>query len=303
MTKADSPKPLPKLETINLKVFIHCAGCRRKIRRIIRIVDGVEDVVVDSPTGKVTVTGTNLDLKIIQQRLQKYGKQAEVWPSANAASSSAASKSAGGNQPKPAANNASNPADTNSKKKNNAPGGNGGGKPVASASGNESKKGGGKKEEVEQVPDQKGKDIEDVQPSEKKAEKSKPEKIKDSNANIMEAGEPSVAQHNGSDGGNDGGGGGGGGGSGKKGKKGGNGAGNDGSNDGGGGGSMSDHPSYIALDRPIPSIPSYTTSIAVSANKGPASYDYVQTGYAEYNTVDYATNMFSDENANNCSIM
>ncbi|KAI5067159.1 hypothetical protein GOP47_0017687 [Adiantum capillus-veneris] len=300
MTKADSPiKPPAKLETITLKAFIHCEGCRRKIRRIIRVLDDVEDVVVDSTTGKVTVTGSNLDVKIIMQRLQKYGKQAEVWPSAGAGPMNASAKSAGGNQPKPGPNNGPSPSpspNANSKKKGNAAGESGGDtKPTATgANNNEGKKGGGKKEEEASAKYPKGAE-EAPMPSDK-AEKSKPEKPKESNADSKDAGDANVPQHKGGNGN------GGGGGGGKKGKKGGNNAANDGSNSSGGGDSILElPPPRIAQERPIANVP--TTTLTVSANKSLAPNDYVQTGYSEYNSVEYATHMFSDENANNCSIM
>eukprot|EP00250_Pteridium_aquilinum_P024465 c29114_g1_i1 orf=1056-1868(-) len=270
MTKADSPKPPTKLETITLKVFIHCEGCRRKVRRIIRILDGVEDVTVDSATGKVTVTGT-ADVKTILQRLQKYGKHAEMWPSSNPAP--AAAPKAGGNQPKP---NNTNDSDNNSKKKSN-PGGDSGGK-AAAAAGNETKKGGGKKEEA--APDAvKG---EDGAGKDKISEKSK-------EANSAEVSKENTPTQNG------GGGGGGGGGGKKGGKKGGN-----GNNTSNGGSNAAELPSVPIHDLPVISAPD--TSIAVSANKSLAPYDSIQTGYTLH-TAEYATHMFSDENANNCSIM
>ncbi|CAH9136048.1 unnamed protein product [Cuscuta epithymum] len=43
--------------SVILKADLHCEGCASKLVKVIRAYDGVEDVKVDSATGKVTVTG------------------------------------------------------------------------------------------------------------------------------------------------------------------------------------------------------------------------------------------------------
>ncbi|KAG0450658.1 hypothetical protein HPP92_026597 [Vanilla planifolia] len=66
-------------QTWVLKVSIHCEGCKKKVRKVLRGVHGVQMVDVDSKQNKVTVTG-NVDAEALIQRLLKYGKHAEVWP-------------------------------------------------------------------------------------------------------------------------------------------------------------------------------------------------------------------------------
>ncbi|KAH7387857.1 hypothetical protein KP509_16G045500 [Ceratopteris richardii] len=292
MPKTDAPKPTAKLETVTLRAFIHCEGCRRKIRRIIRIVDGVEDVVVDTPTGKITVTGTSLNVNAIIQRLQKHGKQAETWSNLKGGPSATPANVQGGSQAKSAAggNAGSNAPGSNSKKKNNAGGnGGGGGKSGAPPGGNGNNKTGSSKKEGEEVPSiiKEG----DEMPASDSAEtgKEKPEKnVEPKSDNVSkQEGETLVTVNGG----------------GKKGKKAGNGSMN-GSNGGGerhtlGSSNPEQPPHPHVMETPIFNAPVVT----VSANKGRSTYDAVRTGYAEYNTAEYATHMFSDENANSCSVM
>ncbi|KAK8946461.1 hypothetical protein KSP39_PZI006357 [Platanthera zijinensis] len=64
-----------------LKVSLHCTStkCEDEVRKILRKEDGVYIVEVDSKSGKVTVKG-NADAKTLIRRLQKAGKNAELWP-------------------------------------------------------------------------------------------------------------------------------------------------------------------------------------------------------------------------------
>ncbi|KAI5082831.1 hypothetical protein GOP47_0002574 [Adiantum capillus-veneris] len=71
---------ISKLETsITLKVLIHCEGCKRKVKRIIKCVDGVESVTIEPENGKVIVSGKGVDAKDVLQNLHKAGKHAEIW--------------------------------------------------------------------------------------------------------------------------------------------------------------------------------------------------------------------------------
>lgn len=65
--------------TITLKVLIHCEGCKRKVKRIIKCVDGVNSVNIEADIGKVTVVGSGVDSREILNSLNKAGKHAEIW--------------------------------------------------------------------------------------------------------------------------------------------------------------------------------------------------------------------------------
>ena len=41
---------------------------------------GVEEIKIEAESGRVTVAGSGIEAKTVIQRLQKYGKTAEVWP-------------------------------------------------------------------------------------------------------------------------------------------------------------------------------------------------------------------------------
>ncbi|XP_047339958.1 heavy metal-associated isoprenylated plant protein 36-like [Impatiens glandulifera] len=62
-------------QTYVLKVGIHCEGCERKVKKILRQIDGVYKL--DVGMGKVTVLG-NVDPQILIQKLVKKGKRAEL---------------------------------------------------------------------------------------------------------------------------------------------------------------------------------------------------------------------------------
>ncbi|OAY83604.1 Copper transport protein ATX1, partial [Ananas comosus] len=72
------PDP-PQSKTVVLKVFIHCPGCKKKVQRIVKRIDGVSTCEVDAPHNKVTVTG-NVDADYLIKKLLKSGKQADLWP-------------------------------------------------------------------------------------------------------------------------------------------------------------------------------------------------------------------------------
>ncbi|WOK93493.1 heavy metal-associated isoprenylated plant protein 3-like isoform X2 [Canna indica] len=65
-----------------LKVSIHCEGCKKKIFRILRKVEGIELIDVDAKQNKVTVKAP-VDAQTLIQRLKKSGKHAELWPHQN----------------------------------------------------------------------------------------------------------------------------------------------------------------------------------------------------------------------------
>ncbi|CAL0325280.1 unnamed protein product [Lupinus luteus] len=75
-TKDQQPAPPPE---IVLKVFMHCEGCARKVRRSLKGFPGVEDVITDCKTHKVVVKGEKADPLKVQERVQrKSHRQVEL---------------------------------------------------------------------------------------------------------------------------------------------------------------------------------------------------------------------------------
>ncbi|XP_058179794.1 heavy metal-associated isoprenylated plant protein 36-like [Rhododendron vialii] len=74
----DASEPL-KYQTWNLKVSIHCEGCKKKVKKILQNIEGVYTTVIDSQQQKVTVTG-NVNADTLIKKLVKTGKHAELWP-------------------------------------------------------------------------------------------------------------------------------------------------------------------------------------------------------------------------------
>ncbi|KAJ6430992.1 hypothetical protein OIU84_018492 [Salix udensis] len=72
------PKAL-KCKTWVLKVSIHCQGCKRKVRKVLQGIDGVYTTSIDSQQQRVTVTG-NIEAGTLIKKLMKTGKHAEIWP-------------------------------------------------------------------------------------------------------------------------------------------------------------------------------------------------------------------------------
>ncbi|KAK4395587.1 Heavy metal-associated isoprenylated plant protein 7 [Sesamum angolense] len=57
----ESPPPPPPPQEIVLRVFMHCEGCARKVRRCLKGFPGVEDVITDCRASKVVVKGEKAD--------------------------------------------------------------------------------------------------------------------------------------------------------------------------------------------------------------------------------------------------
>ncbi|CAI0446505.1 unnamed protein product [Linum tenue] len=66
-------------QEIVLKVYMHCEGCARKVRRCLKGFDGVEDVMTDCKTSKVVVKGEKADpLKVLDRIQRKSHRQVEL---------------------------------------------------------------------------------------------------------------------------------------------------------------------------------------------------------------------------------
>ncbi|KAG6668112.1 heavy metal-associated isoprenylated plant protein 35-like isoform X1 [Carya illinoinensis] len=73
------PSEALKYQTWVLKVSLHCEGCKRKVKKVLQSIDGVFATNFDSQQHKVTVTG-NVTVETLIKKLVKTGKRAEIWP-------------------------------------------------------------------------------------------------------------------------------------------------------------------------------------------------------------------------------
>ncbi|XP_057517250.1 heavy metal-associated isoprenylated plant protein 7-like [Amaranthus tricolor] len=74
-----APPPPPPPQEIILRVFMHCEGCARKVRRSLKGFNGVEDVMTDCKTHKVVVKGEKADpLKVLDRLQKKTHRQVEL---------------------------------------------------------------------------------------------------------------------------------------------------------------------------------------------------------------------------------
>ncbi|KAI5383816.1 heavy metal-associated isoprenylated plant protein 7 [Lathyrus oleraceus] len=74
----ESKEPVAPPEIV-LKVFMHCEGCARKVRRSLKGFPGVEDVVTDCKSHKVVVKGEKADpLKVLERVQRKSHRQVEL---------------------------------------------------------------------------------------------------------------------------------------------------------------------------------------------------------------------------------
>ncbi|RDX70284.1 Heavy metal-associated isoprenylated plant protein 32, partial [Mucuna pruriens] len=76
---SSQPSEPLKYQTWFLKVSIHCEGCRRKVKKVLQSIDGVFTTTVDPQQQKVTVIGS-VGVETLIRKLVKAGKHAEIWP-------------------------------------------------------------------------------------------------------------------------------------------------------------------------------------------------------------------------------
>ncbi|CAN6272797.1 unnamed protein product [Urochloa humidicola] len=75
------PPPPPPPEEVVMRVFMHCEGCARKVKKILKGFDGVEDVSADSKAHKVVVKGKKAaadPMKVVERVQKKTGRKVEL---------------------------------------------------------------------------------------------------------------------------------------------------------------------------------------------------------------------------------
>ncbi|KAJ1274492.1 hypothetical protein BS78_05G065800 [Paspalum vaginatum] len=68
-------------EEIEMRVYMHCKGCTRKVKKILTCFDGVEDVIADCKTHKVVVKGKKAaanPMKVVEHVQKKTGHKVEL---------------------------------------------------------------------------------------------------------------------------------------------------------------------------------------------------------------------------------
>ncbi|KAG6401873.1 hypothetical protein SASPL_138741 [Salvia splendens] len=76
--KKEAEAPPPPQEIV-LKVFMHCEGCARKVRRCLKGFEGVENAITDCRASKVVVKGERADpMKVFKRVQRKSHRQPSV---------------------------------------------------------------------------------------------------------------------------------------------------------------------------------------------------------------------------------
>ncbi|KAL8154137.1 hypothetical protein V2J09_011897 [Rumex salicifolius] len=77
--KEEPPAPPPPPPEIVLRVFMHCEGCARKVKKCLRGFNGVEDVTTDCKNHTVVVKGEKADpLKVLERIQRKSHRHVEL---------------------------------------------------------------------------------------------------------------------------------------------------------------------------------------------------------------------------------
>ncbi|KAK3158024.1 hypothetical protein QOZ80_2AG0131870 [Eleusine coracana subsp. coracana] len=79
--KKENAPPPPPPEEVVMRVFMHCEGCARKVKKILKGFDGVEDVSADSKAHKVVVKGKKAaaePMKVVERVQKKTSRKVEL---------------------------------------------------------------------------------------------------------------------------------------------------------------------------------------------------------------------------------
>ncbi|XP_047068074.1 heavy metal-associated isoprenylated plant protein 7-like [Lolium rigidum] len=79
--EAAPPPPPPPPEEVEMRVYMHCEGCARKVKKILKRFEGVDDVIADSKAHKVVVKGKKAaadPMKVVERVQKKTGRKVEL---------------------------------------------------------------------------------------------------------------------------------------------------------------------------------------------------------------------------------
>ncbi|XP_002969798.2 copper transport protein CCH [Selaginella moellendorffii] len=74
---------MPEPQTVVIKVRMHCEGCRKKVKKALSKIPGIQELKVDLKEQKVTIKG-DVDIKKVLLKLARTGKMNEVLQPASA---------------------------------------------------------------------------------------------------------------------------------------------------------------------------------------------------------------------------
>ncbi|CAN6270436.1 unnamed protein product [Urochloa humidicola] len=79
----EKKEEVPPPEEVEMRVYMHCKGCAKKVKKILRRFDGVEDMIVDFKERKVVVKGKKVaadPTKVVEHVQNKTGHKVELLP-------------------------------------------------------------------------------------------------------------------------------------------------------------------------------------------------------------------------------
>ncbi|XP_022720121.1 heavy metal-associated isoprenylated plant protein 36-like [Durio zibethinus] len=77
----ENQEPPLKYKAWELKVSIHCEGCKRKVEKTLRKIEGVYEAYADLKQQKATVKANlHVDVETLIRKLARKGRYAELWP-------------------------------------------------------------------------------------------------------------------------------------------------------------------------------------------------------------------------------
>ncbi|KAL5760243.1 hypothetical protein ACOSQ2_019081 [Xanthoceras sorbifolium] len=76
--KEEKKQPEPKVKVVTLKMYIHCEGCARDIKKNIVRMEGVYTVEPDTGKSQVTVKGVFDPPKLVEIIIKRMGKHVEI---------------------------------------------------------------------------------------------------------------------------------------------------------------------------------------------------------------------------------
>uniref|UniRef100_A0A2P2K9L2 HMA domain-containing protein n=1 Tax=Rhizophora mucronata TaxID=61149 RepID=A0A2P2K9L2_RHIMU len=78
MLRNDYDHELERIKTHVLRVHINCDGCKQKVKKLLKKIEGVYSVDINIEQQEVLVSG-HIDSATLIKKLVKFGKRAELW--------------------------------------------------------------------------------------------------------------------------------------------------------------------------------------------------------------------------------